>query len=69
MCSAARAPNLPPIPPPTPDFTDEQIALSQTVADQERKRMFAGLASTFANGPAGVLSPGRTSLNPSGSVT
>jgi len=47
---------------------DEQIALSQTIADQEAKRAFAGLSATINTGAQGVLSPGRTNLNPGGST-
>lgn len=62
------APDLPkaPVPPPPPDFMDEQVALAQQVQDQERKRAFAGLSSTIATGAQGVLTPGRTTLNPGG---
>ncbi len=68
MCMSATPPPPPPIPPPPPDFMDEQIALSQTIADQEAKRAFAGLSATINTGAQGVLSPGRTNLNPGGST-
>ena len=50
----------PTIPAPPPDFTDEQIAMTRKVSQQNRKRMFAGLASTIANGPQGVTGEART---------
>jgi len=57
------------MPSPPPDFTDEQIALAAQVGEEERKRAFAGLSSTINTSAAGVLTPGRTSLNPGGSTT
>ena len=46
----------PTVPAPPPDFTDEQMAMSRKIHNQNRKRMFAGLASTITNpgGAAGV---------------
>jgi len=66
MCSAPKPPDPPPPPAPPADLFDEQVALAQTVQDEERRRVFAGLNSTIATSAQGVVNPGRTTLNPSG---
>lgn len=63
MCTGNPAPpDPPPVPAPPPDYTDEQVALSREVADQEKKRAFAGLSSTLTGTASGAVNPGRTSL-------
>jgi len=62
VCSA---PNISPpeIPPPPPDFSDQQAALAIDVERQRQKKAFAGLASTIVTGASGVLKPAKTTAS------
>ena len=62
MCT--KSPKPPELPPPPPDFTDQQAALALDVEKTKQNQLFAGLASTIVTGAGGVLGPTRTTKNP-----
>ena len=59
MCSP-KIPEPPPLPLPPPDFADETAALALRLTQQEQRRAFAGLASSFSGSAHGVLNPAAT---------
>jgi hypothetical protein len=62
MCSP-KIPDPPPIPPAPQDLTDEKIALAKDVQRDRQTEIFAGLSASIKNGPAGLLSPARTTAS------